>query len=106
MMHMDVFQAVAHPVRRQIHDRLTAGEASVTELTAPFTVSRPAISQHLRVLREADLVRERRSGRRRLYRINPEPLREIRDWIRAYDQFWSDRLATLGDFLEDRHGQS
>ncbi|HLT19455.1 MAG TPA: metalloregulator ArsR/SmtB family transcription factor [Thermomicrobiales bacterium] len=98
----DVFQAIAHPARRQILDRLLSGEATVGELAEPFDISRPAVSQHLRVLRDAGLVTERREGRQRYYRIEPEPLEEVRAWLASYDQFWQDRLASLGRFLADR----
>ena len=104
MMSTDVFHAIAHPVRRQILDTLLVGEATVTDLTSPHQMSRPAVSQHLRVLREAGLVRERRSGRHRVYRIELAPLVEVGDWLSNYDSFWQARLSALGHFLEDRHG--
>lgn len=104
MMSTDVFQAIAHPVRRQILDSLATGEATVTDLARPHEMSRPAVSQHLRVLREAGLVHERRRGRHRVYQIDPEPLAEVRDWLGSYDSFWQERLTALGRFLEDRHG--
>ena len=99
----DVFQAIAHPVRREILDSLLNEEISASKLAEPFQMSRPAVSQHLRVLREAGLVRERRVGRQRLYRVDPQPLGEVRDWLRSYDAFWQQRLNALGQFLEDRH---
>lgn len=101
----DVFHAIAHPARRQILDRLLFGEASVSELAEPFAMSRPAVSQHLRVLREAGLVTERRDGRQRRYRIEVEPLEEVRDWLAAYDQFWREGLDKLGRYLADRDAE-
>lgn len=98
--HSDVFQAIAHPARRAILDRLRAGEQPVLALAEPFDMSLPAISQQLRVLRRAGLVRERREGRQRLYRLNPAPLREVRDWMRHYETFWTRRLQALGDYLD------
>ncbi len=103
MTTVDVFQAIAHPARRQILDSLVSGEVSAGELAAPFAMSRPAVSQHLKVLREAGLVIERREGRHRLYRIDPAPLQEVHEWLEIYDNFWRDRLDALGSYLEDRH---
>ena len=97
---VDVFQAIAHPTRRRLLDELVDGEASVNTLAAPFTMSRPAVSQHLRILREAGLVAERRVGRERIYRLQPEPLRQVDDWVRRYERFWSHKLGALGDYLE------
>lgn len=92
---VDVFQAIADPTRRRLLERLREGERSVTELAAPFPVSRPAISQHLRVLREAGLVSERRVGRERRYRLEAASLRRVSEWVRQYQDFWADRLDAL-----------
>ena len=75
-----VFRAVADPTRRRILERLRGGERSVTDLASPFRMSQPAVSQHLRVLRAAGLVRERRQGRRRFYRLYSKPLRDLSRW--------------------------
>lgn len=96
----DVFTAIAHPVRRQILDRLAEGEESVSHLAEPFGMSRPAVSQHLRVLRDAGLVAEERYGRERRYRLQPERLYEVHAWMRRYDRFWQTRLASLGAYLD------
>ena len=101
--HSDVFQAIANPGRRAILDRLRHGEQPVLALAEPFDMTLPAVSQQLRILRRAGLVRERREGRQRLYRLNPEPLKEVRDWMRAYEKFWTRKLRKLGDYL-DKHG--
>ena len=101
----DPFQAVADPTRRAILDRLRRGDAPVTELAAGFAMSRPAVSKHLRVLREARLVRERRGGddgRQRVYQLTPEPLRDVAQWAMAYEAFWPANLASLKRHLE-RH---
>lgn len=74
----DVFGAIAHPVRRRLLDLLIEGDRPVNSLAEPFAMSRPAISQHLRVLREAGLVAERREGRERYYRLQPERLGDVR----------------------------
>jgi len=100
----DIFTAIAHPVRRQILDQLVDGEQSVTRLAEPFGMSRPAISQHLRVLRDVGLVAEQRRGRERQYRLQPERLYEARAWMQKYERFWRHHLAALGDYLEGSHG--
>jgi DNA-binding transcriptional ArsR family regulator len=100
--HSDVFQAIANPGRRAILDRLRDGEQPVTALAEPFDMSLPAVSQQLRILRRAGLVRERRLGRQRLYRLNPEPLKDVRNWVRVYEKFWTQKMKNLGDYL-DRH---
>jgi DNA-binding transcriptional ArsR family regulator len=80
----DVFRAVADPTRRAMLDLLREADRSVRELARPFRMSQPAISQHLRVLREAGLVRARQAGRQRLYRIDPRPLQELYQWAARY----------------------
>lgn len=97
----DVFVAIADPTRRALLDRLRLGEQPVKQLAEPFAMSLPAISQHLQVLCEAGLVQMRKAGRQRLYRLNPEPLKQISDWITDYEQFWQDKLDALGNYLEE-----
>ena len=97
----DVFRAIADPTRRGILDGLLAGEASVGTLARAFDISLPAVSQHLRVLREVGLVTEERVGRERRYRIRPAPLREVVDWVAQYERFWEGRLDALGRYLEE-----
>ncbi|HEU4630941.1 MAG TPA: metalloregulator ArsR/SmtB family transcription factor [Gemmatimonadaceae bacterium] len=99
----DPFTAVADPTRRALLDRLREGAAPVAELAAGFAMSRPAVSKHLRVLRDARLVRERRGGddgRQRIYELTPAPLREIARWTAAYEVFWPAHLARLKRHLE------
>jgi len=96
----DTFTAIAHPIRRQILDMLVAGERPVRSIAQPFAASRPAISQHLRILLDAGLVTEQRDGRERRYRLRPERLREVEDWLQQYQQFWSQKLDTLGTYLD------
>jgi DNA-binding transcriptional ArsR family regulator len=98
--HTDVFLAIAHPVRRAMLDRLRRGEQPVLALAEPFAMTLPAVSQQLRILRRAGLVSERRIGRQRMYRLEPEPLKDVRDWMRHYDKFWSRKLRGLGDYLD------
>ena len=97
---MDVFAAISEPTRRQLLARLEHGEQPVRRLAAPFAMSRPAISQHLGVLRRAGLVRVRRSGRERYYRLRAAPLRRVYDWVAHYERFWKEKLRALGDYLD------
>jgi DNA-binding transcriptional ArsR family regulator len=101
MASSDVFRAVADPTRRAVLELLREAELSATELAEPFRISQPAISQHLRVLRDAGLVRVEKVGRQRRYALNPEPLREIDDWIGHYRRFWARRLERLGKVLDE-----
>jgi DNA-binding transcriptional ArsR family regulator len=97
----DVFRAIADPTRRAILDRLKSGPRSVTALLEPFDMTQPAISQHLRVLRDAGLVRPTREGRFRLYALDPRPLRDVARWIDHYEKFWTDKLGKLGKYLDE-----
>ena len=94
-----VFAAVAEPTRRAMLDLLAARERSVSDLVACFDVTQPAISHHLRILRDAGLVKTRQAGRQRLYRLHGRPLREIYDWVAHYQRFWTGKLESLGDHL-------
>ncbi len=97
----DLFRAIADPTRRAILDRLRGGPAPVNALAAEFAQSRPAISKHLRLLREARLVSEQRRGRERLYRLQPQPLQRISGWVEGYRSFWQGSLERLKRHLED-----
>jgi DNA-binding transcriptional ArsR family regulator len=92
---VDALAALADPTRRELVDLLAAGELAAGELADRFPVSRPAISRHLRVLRQAGLVRARTEGKRRLYALDPGPLREIDDWLARYRDLWAQRLDAL-----------
>jgi DNA-binding transcriptional ArsR family regulator len=98
--HADVFLAVSDPTRRAILDRLRRGSAPVNELVSGFRVSRPAISRHLRVLRTARLVREKREGRQRIYQLEPERIKEVASWAEEYRRFWQHNIASLKRHLE------
>jgi DNA-binding transcriptional ArsR family regulator len=101
----DAFNAVAEPRRRQILDALASGERSVGELVAALRLAQPLVSKHLKVLREVELVAVRGAGRQRLYRLNGEPLKTIHDWVRSYEQSWSqafDRMDVVLDELENQ----
>ena len=94
------FAALADPTRRAILARLAAGEASVTELAKPFAISQPAVSKHLRVLRNARLVVDTRIGRERLYAVDPVPLQQVIGWLEGYRAFWQASLDRLKRNLE------
>ncbi|HXY24196.1 MAG TPA: metalloregulator ArsR/SmtB family transcription factor [Candidatus Acidoferrum sp.] len=96
----DVFAAVGDPTRRRVLDLLARGELPVRRIAAPFAMSRPAISQHLRILLDARLVHVRRDGREHYYRLHARPLRQVYDWVSHYEQFWKGKLKALGSFLD------
>jgi DNA-binding transcriptional ArsR family regulator len=97
----DAFNAVAEPRRRQILDFLAGGERPVADLVERLGVAQPQVSKHLRVLREVGLVQARDEGRRRIYRLNGERLRPIHDWVKRYEETWSDRFDQLDVVLEE-----
>jgi DNA-binding transcriptional ArsR family regulator len=97
----EILRALADPTRRAVFEQLVQREMSVTELKAGFSVSQPAISQHLAALRGAGLVAERREGRFAYYRAEPEGLAPLIDWIDRYRAFWPERIARLKDVLKD-----
>ncbi|HEX8767961.1 MAG TPA: metalloregulator ArsR/SmtB family transcription factor [Jatrophihabitans sp.] len=97
----DAFNAVAEARRREILDALAGGERGVTELVALLDVPQPLVSKHLRVLREVGLVEVRERGRERVYRLNPESLKPISDWIKSYERLWTQRLDRLDAVLQE-----
>jgi DNA-binding transcriptional ArsR family regulator len=94
-----VFGALADPIRRAILDRLTRGEATVAELAAPFSVSQPAVSQHLKVLERAGLISRTRRATARLSHLRAEPLREATVWLAGYREFWGESFERLDELL-------
>lgn len=94
-----VFGALADPTRRAILARLADGDATVMELAAPFSVSQPAISKHLKVLESAGLITRRRQATARLSHLEPEPLKEASDWLARYREAWEARHQKLDDLL-------
>lgn len=94
-----VFGALADPTRRAILERLTQGEASVAEIAAPFTVSQPAISRHLKVLEDAGLISRTRRATARLSHLEAEPLREATEWLSGYREFWDESYERLDALL-------
>ena len=99
-MTTDVFDALANPIRRELLGLLRTGPKPVNELAGHFTRGRPAISEHLSVLRGAGLVREEPRGRQRYYHLDPAPLREVVDWLGAYEVFWTNKLDDLKTLLD------
>lgn len=94
-----VFGALADPVRRAILTRLREGDATVGELAAPFGISQPAISRHLKVLEKAGLVSRTRRATARLSRLEAEPLRDVTTWLARYQQFWDESHERLDELL-------
>jgi DNA-binding transcriptional ArsR family regulator len=97
----DAFNAVAEPRRRQILDVLADGERPVNDLVRALGLAQPQVSKHLRVLREVGAVDVREQGRQRLYRLNGQALKPIHDWVKNYEQLWSERFEQLDAVLEE-----
>jgi DNA-binding transcriptional ArsR family regulator len=95
-----VFGALADPTRRAILVRLAAGDANVAELSAPFAVSQPAISRHLKVLEQAGLISRSRRATSRPSHLEAEPLRDATDWLARYREFWEESHERLDELLE------
>jgi DNA-binding transcriptional ArsR family regulator len=96
------FAALADPVRREIVLRLATGPAAVNEITRPFSISRPAISRHLRVLREAGIVDADKQGRRQIYRLSPEALGGAEEFLAEVRSAWDTALSAFKDYVEHR----
>src|SRR3954454_11014124 len=99
------FAALSDPTRRAIVKRLADGEASVTELAAPFSMSLPAVSKHLKVLEKAGLISRGRRAQWRPCRLEPEPLKEASDWLQEYRRLWEERLDRLDEYLQTLQGK-
>ncbi|HEY1264253.1 MAG TPA: metalloregulator ArsR/SmtB family transcription factor [Terriglobales bacterium] len=99
------FHALADPTRRAVLDLLRRGSQPAGQIAREFPVSRPAISKHLRLLRKAHLVRERREGRHRVYQLNPEPLKAVDSWLEHYRVFWQNSLNNLKAFVEEEYAR-
>jgi DNA-binding transcriptional ArsR family regulator len=96
----NTFAALADPTRRAILARLASGQASVTELAAPFQMTMPAVSKHLKVLERAGLIARSRDAQWRPCRIEGEPLRDVADWMERYRRFWDESFDRLDDYLQ------
>ena len=96
----DAFGVIAHPLRRELLERLASGEARVTELAARLPVSRPAVSQHLRLMLDVGVVTERQEGREHFYSLRRDRLGDVDRWLARLDDFWAGGLRRLGEHLE------
>jgi DNA-binding transcriptional ArsR family regulator len=96
-----IFLALANPVRRELLEILTRQQLSAGELCDRFELSRPAVAEHLRVLREAGLVADEPQGRHRIYRLTAEPLAELGEWLHPFEKFWRGRLAVLAETAQE-----
>jgi DNA-binding transcriptional ArsR family regulator len=105
MVQLMALQVLAEPNRQAILELLREGERPVGELVGELGLSQPAVSKHLRVLREAGLVEVRADAQRRLYRVRPDPLAELDEWLAPYRQLWTNHLDRLEDHLERRRKQ-
>lgn len=103
---MDAFAAIADPTRRQIVTALATGEQSFGELAERFAISRPAVSQHLKVLKEAQIVTSRPDAQRRVYSLNEDALDDIEQWIATVRQFWTTSLDNLERVLLEEQGET
>jgi DNA-binding transcriptional ArsR family regulator len=100
-----IFAALADPTRRAILERLTQGEASVSELAKPFAISPPAITKHLKVLESAGLITRTRHAQWQPCQLDPAPLKEVASWIEQYRQYWDERLDHLEAYLREIQGK-
>ncbi|NEE03812.1 ArsR/SmtB family transcription factor [Phytoactinopolyspora halotolerans] len=97
----DVFAALASPARRELLRLLLDGPRTVNDLASHFDMRRPSVSEHLKILRDAGLVSERKVGRERHYQLEAEPLMELQEWLHPYERFWRARAKALRDVLEE-----
>jgi DNA-binding transcriptional ArsR family regulator len=101
----DAFNAIAAADRREILDVLMTGEKAVGAIVNELSMTQPQVSKHLRVLSEVGLVRCRAEGRRRLYRVEPAPLRPLHEWLAKYEQAWNERMDRMDDYLKELQQQ-
>lgn len=101
MSETDIFRVLADPTRRAVLERLAGAEMTATDLREGFAISQPAMSQHLAVLRDAGLVKERREGRFVHYRVEPKGMAPLHRWLSRYQAFWPDRVDALKDLLRE-----
>ncbi|WP_202078784.1 ArsR/SmtB family transcription factor [Caldalkalibacillus salinus] len=101
----DVFQAIADPTRRKMLRMLAEKEQSVTHMSRQFPISRTAVSKHLRILAETQLVRAEKVGKEKRYTLQPEALQEVKEWLSYFEQFWDNKLAQLKHLVEEHDDQ-
>ncbi len=99
----DIFQAIADPTRRKVLELLLKKERSISQITDHFSMSRTAVVKHLHVLSEAKLIHGQKRGREKIYRLQPEPFVELKQWLSYYEQFWSNKLSILQHIVENDH---
>ena len=97
----DVFQAIADPTRREVLRLLAEKEMPISEITSHFPMTRTAIAKHLHILSEAELVSGRKEGREKRYRLHPEPLSELKEWLSYYERFLNNKLSMLKHLVEE-----
>ena len=97
----DIFTVLANPVRRRILELLIGRPYTVNHLVDEFQLHRPAVSEHLQILRNARLVRDERRGRERYYHLDPSRLVEVDDWLKPFERYWRERMQALGSILDE-----
>ncbi|MCA1055687.1 metalloregulator ArsR/SmtB family transcription factor [Rossellomorea aquimaris] len=97
----DVFQAIADPTRREMLRLLAEKERPISDIASHFPISRTAVTKHLGILSEAELIRGKKVGREKIYTLHPEPLTELKEWLSYYERFWNNKLSMLKHFVED-----
>ena len=105
MVEVDTFSALANPTRRRLLELLIESPCTAGRLAEQFDLSRPAISEHLSILRNASLVRDRVDGRERIYEIDAGPLADVHDWLRPFEHYWRKQFSTLSDYLDKENEQ-
>jgi DNA-binding transcriptional ArsR family regulator len=98
----DVFQAIADPTRREVLRLLAEKELPISKITSHFPMSRTAVAKHLSILSEAKLVSGCKVGREKIYRLHPEPLTELKEWLAYYEKFWENKLSILKHIVESQ----
>lgn len=99
----DVFKAISDPTRREVLRLLSENERPISEIADHFEMSRTAVTKHLQILTEAELISGRKEGREKIYQLHPEPLTEVKQWLSYYEKFWGNKLAMLKHFVEDEN---
>lgn len=102
----DVFQAIADPTRRKVLKLLAERDLAISQISAHFPMSRTAIAKHLNILANAELVKGEKVGREKIYRLQPEPLTEVKQWLSYYEQFWNNKLSMLKYVVENDKKQN
>ncbi|WNB90925.1 metalloregulator ArsR/SmtB family transcription factor [Bacillus sp. NEB1478] len=97
----DVFKAIADPTRREVLRLLSENERPISEIADHFDITRTAVTKHLQILTDAELITGRKEGREKIYHLNPEPLTEVKQWLSYYEKFWSNKLAMLRHIVEN-----